>query len=67
MDNIWMVTVFKLNFFLKIENEDGVTAVGATDDVAPINMIGATIWKNIKVSFRSAEYTNLTLEFLFDY
>ena len=40
-------------FFLKIENEDGITAVGATDDVAPINMIGATIWKNIKVSFRS--------------
>ena len=40
-------------FFLKIENEDGVTEVGAADDVAPINMIGATIWKNIKVSFRS--------------
>jgi hypothetical protein len=40
-------------FFLKIENEDGTTEVGATDDVAPINMIGATIWKNIKVSFRS--------------
>ena len=40
-------------FFLKIENEDGLTEVGATDDVAPINMIGATIWKNIKVSFRS--------------
>ena len=38
-------------YFLKIENEDGVTAVGSTDDVAPINMIGATIWKNIKVSF----------------
>ena len=38
-------------FFLKIENEDGTTEVGATDDVAPINMIGATIWKNIKVSF----------------
>ena len=40
-------------FFLKIENEDGVTEVDAADDVAPINMIGATIWKNIKVSFRS--------------
>ena len=40
-------------FFLKIENEDGVTEVGAADDVAPINMIGATIWKNIKVIFRS--------------
>ena len=40
-------------FFLKIENEDGVTEVGAADDVAPINMIGATIWKSIKVSFRS--------------
>ena len=40
-------------FFLKIENEDGTTEVGAADDVAPINMIGATIWKNIKVSFRS--------------
>ena len=40
-------------FFLKIENEDGTTEVTAADDVAPINMIGATIWKNIKVSFRS--------------
>lgn len=40
-------------FFLKIENEDGLTEVDAADDVAPINMIGATIWKNIKVSFRS--------------
>ena len=40
-------------FYLKIENEDGLTEVDAADDVAPINMIGATIWKNIKVSFRS--------------
>ena len=40
-------------FFLKIENEDGTTEVTSADDVAPINMIGATIWKNIKVSFRS--------------
>ena len=43
---------FQAEFFLKIENEDG-TEVGPGDDVAPINMIGATIWKNIKVSFRS--------------
>lgn len=40
-------------FYLKIENEDGVSDMDAADDVAPINMIGATIWKNIKVSFRS--------------
>ena len=40
-------------FYLKIENEDGVTDMGASDDVAPINMIAATIWKSIKVSFRS--------------
>ena len=40
-------------FFLKIENDDGTTEMGDEDDVAPINMIGATIWKNIKVSFRS--------------
>ena len=39
-------------FFLGIENETG-DEVDAADDVAPINMIGATIWKNIKVSFRS--------------
>ena len=38
-------------FYLKIENEDGVSDMDAADDVAPINMIGATIWKNIKVSF----------------
>lgn len=40
-------------FFLKIENADGTTAVDATDDVAPINAIAATLWKNIKVSFRN--------------
>ena len=40
-------------FYLKMENEDGVTEVTDADDVAPINMIGATIWKSIKVSFRS--------------
>ena len=43
---------FQAEFFLGIENETGAK-VTAADDVAPINMIGATIWKNIKVSFRS--------------
>ena len=43
---------FQAEFFLKIENEAGAE-MGPADDVAPINMIGATIWKNIKVSFRS--------------
>ena len=42
------------SYFLKIENEDGETPVGASDDVAPINAISATIWKSIDVSFRSA-------------
>ena len=46
-----------------MENEAGA-AMGETDDVAPINMIGATIWKNIKVSFRSATKVIPTLKFL---
>ena len=41
------------SYFLKIENEDGETPVDASDDVAPINAIAATIWKSIDVSFRS--------------
>ena len=40
-------------YFLKIRNEDGTTAMAADDDVAPINMIAATLFKDIKVSFRS--------------
>ena len=54
-------------FFLKIENEDGTTEVTSADDVAPINMIGATIWKNIKVSFRSVSMLISHSNFLFDY
>ena len=46
---------------LEIENEDGETAITATDDVAPINMLGATLWKDIKVSFRSVTKLNPTL------
>ena len=54
-------------FFLKIENEDGTTEVTSADDVAPINMIGATIWKNIKVSFRSVSILISHSNFYFDY
>ena len=49
---------------LKIKNADGVTDMSAADDVAPINMIGATFWKSVKVSFRSVTKLNPTLEFL---
>ena len=46
---------------LEIENEDGETAITAADDVAPINMLGATLWKDIKVSFRSVTKLNPAL------
>ena len=49
---------------LKIKNADNETEMSATDDVAPINMIGATYWKEVKVSFRSVAKLNPTLEFL---
>ena len=50
-------------YFLKIRNEDGLTDMSASDDVAPINMIAATFWKDIKVSFRSVTKVIPTLEF----
>ena len=50
-------------YFLKIRNEDGTSAISDADDVAPINMIAATFWKDIKVSFRSATKVIPTLEF----
>lgn len=50
-------------YYLKIRNEDGLTDMSASDDVAPINMIAATFWKDIKVSFRSATKVIPTLEF----
>lgn len=51
-------------YFLKIRNEDGTSAISDADDVAPINMIAATFWKDIKVSFRSATKVIPTLKFL---
>ena len=50
-------------FFLKIENEDGVTPVTATDDVAPINMIGATILFYVsEIKLSSKKCDNFILE-----
>ena len=51
-------------FELKLKNADGTTAITAADEVAPINMIGATYWKDVKVIFRSVTILNPTLEFL---
>ena len=49
--NYFDASSLESEYFLKIRNEDGTTAMGASDDVAPINMIAATFWKDIKVSF----------------
>ena len=51
-------------YFLKIQNDDGETAMTNADDVAPINMIAATFWRDVKVSFRSATKVIPTLKFL---
>lgn len=51
-------------YFLKIRNEDGTSDMSDADDVAPINMIAATFWKDIKVSFRSEAKVIPTLKFL---
>ena len=50
-------------YFLKIRNEDGSSDMTGADDVAPINMIAATFWKDVKVSFRSMTKVIPTLEF----
>ena len=35
----------------KLKNADGTTAIATDEDVAPINMIGMTQFKDVKVSF----------------